>query len=258
MKKLAIAVIVILLALGAGLWFLANGSLNPLVKEQIEIQGSKYTEQTVKVGEVDIKLFEGFGSIRGLTVTNPEGFKQPHAISLGDITLDINIESLANLRKKKPEAIVIDQIKIADPKAFVELNQQGSTNFNQIIDAINKNLPKSSGSEPAPEQTPSGQAEPKIKVTELTVSGVALALDLTALGNKEHQVTLADIQLNNIGDEQGLPASQLGGEIAKQVIKAIANKAKDEQKRRIKEKAVEKIKEKAKEKLGGLLDKLKG
>ena len=249
MKKALIA-IVILLGLGAGLWYLANNSLNPFIKAQIESLGSQYTGQLVRVKQVDIQLTKGAGSIKGLTISNPEGFKQPNAISLEDITLDINLKSLTK------EPIIIDQIKIIDPQAFVEITAQGKTNFNQIIDQINKNLPKSS-KDPQPETSTTAE-EPKVRVEQLIISGVALSLDLSQLGNKEHKLTLQDIQLSNIGGKDGLPASQLGGEIAKQMLTAIADKAKKEQEQRLKKKALDKIKKVAEEKLGGLLDKLKG
>jgi hypothetical protein len=253
-KRLILGGIIVAIA-GAGFWFVSSGSLNALIKEQIEGQGSKYTEQKVAVKSVEVKLLEGFGSIKGLTLNNPQGFKQPYALSLGDITLDININSLVNIHSET-EAIIIDTIKIADPKAFVELTANGRTNFSQIMDAINKNLPQST-STPVAQDSSTGP-EPKVKITHLIVSGVALTLDLSALGNKGHKVQLSDIKLNNIGGAKGLPASQLGGEVAKQVIKAIAKEAKDEQTRQLKDKAIEKIKEKAKEKLSGLFDKLGG
>ena len=240
MNKLASIAIIILLICGGALWYFASGSLNLFVKEQIEQQGSAYTEQQVTVGQVDIKLTQGAGSIKALTLANPEGYQQKNAFSMEDVTLDINVKSLAE------EPIVIDQIKIIAPRAFVEVSKAGTSNFNEILDALEKNLPKGDKSAQPAGEAPSQdkQGEPKIRVEKILVSGVALTLDLTQLGNKAHQVTLPEISLNKVGGDQGLPASQLGGEIIKQVLKKISKAAKEEQKQKIKDKITDKIKDK--------------
>ena len=84
-----------------------------------------------------------------------------------------------------------------------------------------------------------------------------------------HQLSLAEINIANIGGENGLPASQLGGELAKQMLKAVWAKAKSEQKKiikdKLKNKATDAVKDKlkslvnedTKKKLSSLFDKLK-
>lgn len=245
MNKLASVAIVLLLSFGAALWYLASGSLNIYIKEQIEQQGSAYTEQTVSVTQVDMKLTQGAGSISGITLSNPDIYQQKNAFSLENVTLDINIKSLTE------EPIVIDEIIIKNPQAFVEITSDGKSNFNDILDALDRNLPKteeSASQQPKQEQSP--RDEPKVRVEKIIVSGVALTLDLSQLGNKAHQLTLPEINLTNVGGEQGLPASQLGGEIIKQVLKQISRAAKKEQKEQIKSK----IKDKIKDKLKGLFN----
>ncbi|WDE13085.1 AsmA family protein [Thalassomonas haliotis] len=240
MNKLASIAIIILLICGGALWYFASGSLNLFVKEQIEQQGSAYTEQQVTVGQVDIKLTQGAGSIKGLTLANPANYQQKNAFSMEDVTLDINIKSLTE------EPIVIDEIRIIAPRAFVEISKAGSSNYNEILDALERNLPKSdkpskpASEEPAQEKQP----EPKVRVEKIIVAGVALTVDLSQLGNKAHQVTLPEINLTKVGGEQGLPASQLGGEIIRQVLKKISKAAKEEQKQKIKDKITDKIKDK--------------
>ena len=246
MNKLASIVVVILLLCGGALWFLAGGSLNDFIKQQIERVGTKTTEQSVKVEQVEIKLTEGAGAIKGLTLANPAGYQSKHAFSLGHIGLDINIESLTQ------EPIVLDEIVLQQPQVFVEVNQDGSANVKDILDAINRNLPKGEAAQETAPETPAAN-EPKIRVDRLTIAGVALALDLSKLGNKQHQLTLPDIHLSNIGGEKGMPASQLGAEVAKQALTAIWKQTKKEQKQQLKAK----LEEKAKKKLTDLLNKLK-
>ncbi|WP_206483510.1 hypothetical protein [Thalassotalea sp. G2M2-11] len=246
MKILASIAVVILLICGGALWFLAGGSLNELVKTQIETVGQQITEQKVTVNKVDIQLTQGAGSILGVNLPNPADYKLPNAFSLGEITLDINLESLTE------EPIIIDAIIIKKPEAFVEITSAGNANIQDLIETIEGNLPQSSAGDSAP----SSQAdEPKISVSQITLANTSLLLDLTALGNKQHQLTLPDINLANIGGSEGLPASQLGSVIAKEALSAIWQQAKKEQKEQLKQQAKDKLKEKAKKKLSELFNK---
>ncbi len=243
MKIIASIIIVLLLLSGGALWFLAGGSLNDYIKNQIETVGSQVTEQAVTVKAVDIKLSTGAGSILGITLANPETYSQPNAFTLGEMTLDINLESLTS------SPIIIDAIVIKSPQAFVQFSETGGSNIQDILAAIERNTPKAD--EASTDTTASGE-EPKIKVSKIILASTALTLDLTAFGNKEHSATLLDITLNNIGGDDGLPASQLGSEIVKQALSKIWQQAKVTQKKKLTDSAKEKLKEKAKKKLTDL------
>ncbi|MFT6418438.1 MAG: hypothetical protein ACJAUY_000255 [Cognaticolwellia sp.] len=241
--KIIASIIVVLLLLGGGaLWFLANGSLNEYIKNQIETVGTQVTEQTVKVRAVDIKLSSGAGSILGVNLANPKSYSQPNAFALDEVTLDINLESLTST------PIIIDAIVIKSPQAFVQFTQTGGSNIQDLLDAIERNTPKAG----ADAEDTAGGAEPKIKVSKIILAGTALTIDLSAFGNKEHSATLPDITLSNVGGDAGLPASQLGSEIVKQALSKIWQQAKETQKKKLTDDAKEKLKEKAKKKLTDL------
>ncbi|MFT5757519.1 MAG: hypothetical protein ACI9LM_002254 [Alteromonadaceae bacterium] len=243
MNKLASLIIIILLACGGALWFLANGSLNDYIKQQIQTVGSNLTAQTVTVANVDIRLSEGAGTINKFTITNPSHYSYPHLFSLETITLDINLKSLTDT------PIIIDAIIIDSPQAFVEITQNGSSNIQDVLDAINKNIPESSATKE------SDSTEPNIRVNKLILAGTRLSLDLSKLGNKTHQLILPDIELTDIGGKSGLPASQLGAEITKKALAAIWKQAKKTQKQKLQAKLTETLKEKALDKLGSFLNK---
>lgn len=251
MKKFIIFTLLILAIGGGAFMFLSSDKLNELIAEQIEVQGKKFTEQVVTVEKVDMQLFSGAGTINGLILNNPSGFTTTPLFALNEITLDINIESLAGVRDGKP--IVIDAIVIDKPEALVDFNESGGSNIQVILDAIDKNIPQSSAGN---DETSTSQTDvPKIIVKKFVLAGVALRVDLTKLGNTTHKKTLPDINLSNIGGTEGLPANELGGVMVKKALSAIWKEAKNSQKEIIKDKVKEKAKEKLKEKLG---DKLKG
>ncbi len=252
MKKLIVLIVLILAIAGGAFWFLTGDKLNALIAEQIQVQGHKFTEQQVTVKRVDMQLLHGAGTINGLILNNPSGYTATPAFALNEITLDINIESLAGVHEGKP--IVIDAIVIDKPEALVEFNESGGSNIQVILDAINKNIPQSSASNDA---STSQTDSPKIRVKKFVLAGVALRVDLTKLGNTTHKKTLPDINLANIGGEEGLPANELGGVMIKKALSAIWKEAKDSQKEVLKDKAKEKAKEKIKEKASELFDKWK-
>ncbi|WP_448563529.1 DUF748 domain-containing protein [Thalassotalea ganghwensis] len=258
-KVIASILVIVLLALGGALWFIAGGSLNDFVKAQIESVGQQVTEQKVSVELVDIRLSEGAGTIKGLNLPNPQGYGSQNAFTLGESTLDINLESLT----KTP--IVLDAIIIKNPSAYIQVTKDGNSNIKDLIDAIKRNTGTSTATK---EENASGK-EPFIAVDKVVLAGTQLTLDLTDLGNKVHQLTLHDINLNGIGGKTGLPASQLGSEIIKQALSELWKQAKKEQEGIIKEKikakvdekveelkesAKDKLKEEAKKKLGKLFD----
>ncbi len=287
MNKLAAFAITILLVSGAALWFLAPDAFNEFIKEQIETIGSKTTAQTVNVEKVDFRLTKGAAAIYGFSITNPKGYQQPQAFTLGKINLDVDVSSLTD------EPIIVEKFEIKDAKAFIEFTKAGKSNIKDILDAINQQLPKAQ--QPVEEETQ--KAEPKVAINTLLLSGIGLSLDLRQLGLKEYQESLPAINLGSIGGKTGLPASELGIEIGKKVIDAIWQQAKkvqkdklaekikaelaakkaelkakaEEKKAELKRKAEQKkvelaakakqkeaeLKEKAKNKLGSFLDKIK-
>ncbi|MGL1958541.1 MAG: hypothetical protein OCD00_14625 [Colwellia sp.] len=241
MKKIMLLLVVLLLILAGGFWFITSDKLNLLIAKQIEEQGSKFTEQSVTVEKVDMKLLKGAGTITGLVLNNPQGYSTTPAFSLDKITLDINIPSLTG------DPIIIDTIIIDAPEALVEFNESGGSNIQTIINAINKNLPKSSTTKPVKQSTSSKKMDPNIIVKQFILSGVALRVDLTKLGNTTHKKILPNIKLANIGGDTGLPASELGGELIKQALSSIWKSAKKEQQGVLEDKLKNKVEDKAKE-----------
>jgi hypothetical protein len=249
MKKFLLFTSVILLIAGGAFVFLSGDVINALIKEQIETVGTQVTEQAVTVDKVDMKLLKGAGTINGLVIANPSQYNAPSVFSLDEITLDINLKSLTT------DLIVIDQIIIDKPQAVVEFTESGGANIKDILDAIKKN---SASGAAKPKQETTANADPIIRVNKFVLAGVALTVDLTKLGNKAHQATLADINLTNIGGEAGMPASELGAELVKQALSSIWKQAKSQQTEIFKGQVEDKVKDKVKEKLGGFLDKLNG
>ena len=100
----AVAVVVVAVLLYAA------ASLDRLVKQGIETYGSRIVGAPVRVGSVEISLSSGRGTLRELSISNPDGFSSGEALRLGEITLDIQLSSLTQ------EPLVIQEVKILAPE----------------------------------------------------------------------------------------------------------------------------------------------
>ncbi|UCF35619.1 MAG: hypothetical protein JSU96_12355, partial [Acidobacteriota bacterium] len=95
MKKLVIGVLLIGVILLVVAGYVLLSSLDTIVESVIEQSGSQITGTQVTVGSVEISLSTGEGVIRDIRVSNPEGFPQGDAFTLGQIEIGIDTESLA-------------------------------------------------------------------------------------------------------------------------------------------------------------------
>lgn len=207
MKKVALgALLVLLLTIGFSVYYLLS-NLDGIVKTAIETYGSEATQTEVKVSSVKIVLQDGSGAIQGLTVGNPKGFATPKAFSLGKIATQIDLNSLSQ------EVPVIEHITIQAPEVFFELNQAGKNN----LAGLKQNLKSSPGTSGGQK---SGGSEPRLIIRKLLFTDGNIHAKVIPL-NKDYELKLPDIQLNNLGGESGATPTQ----IADQVLKVLTDRA---------------------------------
>jgi uncharacterized protein involved in outer membrane biogenesis len=237
MKKALIVVAVVVVLIVIGLIVLLS-NLNSVVAKGIEKYGSEATQTSVTVSGVEISLREGRGSITELKVESPDGFNVRDAFSLGDITLDIDIQSL------RDDPIVIEEIRILAPVVSVEATETGATN----IDQLRKNVQASTEGSSESGGGASGQKK-KILIKKFVFEEGSIEIDATALGIEKSTIVLPEIRLSDIGGPSGATPHDIAGI----VLGAVAKKAASEV-------AESGVKESLKQKLGdeakGLLDKI--
>ena len=86
---IALVVVVILAVLGVGLF------LDKAIKAGVETIGPKVTKVDIKLDSVSLSLLSGGGTIKGLVVGNPTGFKTPSAINVGEASLALDAQVVA-------------------------------------------------------------------------------------------------------------------------------------------------------------------
>ena len=262
MKKILLGVILVLLiSVGGGVYFLLS-NLDDLVRSAIETYGSEATQTRVKVGTVKIKLQDGSGSIRNLTVGNPKGFLEPQVFSLGEVATQIELKSISE------EMVVIDHVRVLAPEIFFELNAAGETN----LAALKRQLSSSSsasGSTAASAQE--GGKTPKILIRKLLFADGNIHAKVVPL-NKDYELKLPKIELENLGGKEGATPAQIADQVLKiltdramaeikkqgidqykEKLEAEVNKRIDAEKQKIEKKVTDKVGKEVGDKLKGIL-----
>jgi uncharacterized protein involved in outer membrane biogenesis len=178
--------------------------LDDIAKKGIEMVGPEIAKVSVKLDGVHLSLLTGSAKIKGLVIGNPEGYKTPHAISVGSAAVGIN--SLSVLSDK----IVVRSVRVEATEITFEGNPFGKNNLRQIMDDVDA-LAKSgiAPSTNAPVQAGKKPAK-KIEVDDFLITGAKVHVSLTGMGGKEMTLPLPDIHLTDLGKgNEGLTATDL-------------------------------------------------
>jgi len=184
-------------------------SLDSAIKNGVERFGPQVAKVDVKLASVNLSLLSGSGSIKGLVIGNPEGYKSPHAISVGSSSVALSLGSLLS------DKVVVKSIRVEAPEIVLELGPGGSN-----LQKIQANLP-SRGSAAGAENKPVEERKPgkKLQVDEVVVAGGKLILEASALGGKLSEAPLPEIRLTNLGSgPDGITASDLGMRILSAIM----------------------------------------
>jgi hypothetical protein len=165
--------------------FLLYSSLDAIVKAAIEKIGSDVTGTEVRVTDVDISPATGEGALRGFRVTNPEGFEDEQAFEFDEITMKIDLATLAS------DPVVIEEIVVQSPRIRYELGGKGTN-----VGAIQKNVEGyTEGSEPA--------GGPSFIIKHLYFRDGQINVAGASLLKKGVGSPLPDLHMTDIGTEEG-------------------------------------------------------
>ncbi|MFW2371654.1 MAG: hypothetical protein ACN4GM_00920 [Gammaproteobacteria bacterium] len=221
MKKIIPAIVLVIILATTVLVFYVLSNLDALVKAAIEKYGSQATQTAVRVESVKIDLSEGAGAINGLTIANPQGFAMPNAVSLGEISLKLDIQSL------KQEPYIIDKIIVRAPQLFVEINQDNKTNLNQLTKNLSAGMPTSRTEDQAAVDETSAE-QPRLIIRQVSFSDGNIQARVVPLKNKEYQLKLPALNMSNLGGNTGATPSEL----AREIISRLTDRAREEIKKK--------------------------
>ncbi|MBW1797194.1 MAG: AsmA family protein [Deltaproteobacteria bacterium] len=211
MKKLLTILFVILPILiiiaGVGLYF----SINWIAKNGVETFGPKLTRTEVRLESSNISLFSGKGSLKGLFIGNPKGFKGESAFKVKEIKVAIDVSSILSDR------LIIEEIVVNAPEISYEKGMR-SSNIKTILNNVqalagkSKREAKTAG-KGGPEES-QRKDEKKVQINNFIVKNGKVNMSATLLKGKNVIVSLGEIHLKNIGaGKDGKTASEVFEEI---------------------------------------------
>jgi uncharacterized protein involved in outer membrane biogenesis len=223
---------------------LVVSNLDRLVKSVVEEVGSDVTGVPVRLSGVDISLQSGRGTLTGLSVGNPAGFKATNAFELDSISVALDIDSITG------DVAILNEILIDGARVNFEQNRDGS-NLQAIQDNIARQVTSGAGGD---------DDSIKLIVDLFRFTNGSIAAEIAGLGAPQ-EVAIPPVEVRDVGRKSsGATASEVAKALLEPVVRkalraatgSLGDVALDAAKESAKEKAEEKLDE-AKDKLKGLL-----
>ncbi len=177
-------------------------SLDALVKGGIETMGPRMLGVPVTLEDVDVTLLSGtsmHAGLTGLVVNNPEGFETAAAVSLPEIRIQVDWNSLLT------DTVIVEEVLIVKPAITFEWSLQGSN-----LGTIHENVKRNTGSgsdddnqekDANPEE--SREFDKSVHIRKVTVKDALVNVSFVGGQSEVTQLPLPDLELRNIGNPSG-------------------------------------------------------
>lgn len=194
-KRLVWALLLLLLALGAGSWWVYQ-SRDELLARAIRSYGPEITGVTVTLAQLQLSPLDGVATLHGLQIGNPVGFKMPHALAVGELSIHLDPSTL------RQAVVHIREIRIDQPDVAYEHVAGGSN-----LDVIQRHVeayvathdagPKASGTAAA------GERKTRVVIDQFNLHRAQARVSAELLPGGPVTVVLPDIHLRDIGKASG-------------------------------------------------------
>lgn len=203
---LAAGAVVLVTAVAGGVWLAS--SLDSLVKSAIERYGPEITGVSVQVDSVNLSPRDGRGSIKGLRLGNPKGYRTHRALALGEITVVLDPATLAD------DVIRIREIVVQG--ADITYEKAGNlTNLEAIQRNVDAYARKFGGGQPSADRR-----QKKMIIDRLVIRSSKVNLSSALTAGSSLSVSLPDLHLRDIGKRTN---GATAAEVTRQVINALVS-----------------------------------
>ncbi|MYG40507.1 MAG: hypothetical protein F4201_06815 [Nitrospira sp. SB0677_bin_15] len=195
-------------------------SLNALVKGGIETVGPRILGVPVTLEDVNVTLLSGtsmHAGLTGLTVNNPEGYETSSAVSLPEIRIKVDWNSLLT------DTVIVEEVLIVKPAVTFEWSLRGSN-----LATIHENVKRNTGSGSDDDQEKDAEPEERqefdksVHVKKVTVKDAIINVSFVGGQSEVTQLPLPDLELRDIGNPSGgTTFSQASALIFEQIYDAI-------------------------------------
>ena len=212
MKKILVRSLIVLAVLAVVGVFAFVLFLDRIVKSGVETVGPMVTKTTVKLDKAQFSLMAGRVNLEGLLVGNPEGFKTPSAIQVGQVTVQVKPGSVLS------DVIEIDEITIKAPEITYE--HKGLLDSN--LKALLANVSGEGSDKPAESPAEKPASEKRFKVKRIHIEGAKINLSATVLGGSAASLPMPTLTMENIGTSgDGITAGELTKEILGKILTGV-------------------------------------
>lgn len=187
-----------------------------IIKFGAEKFGSHVLGSQVKVGSIDVSYTKGSAEIRDVSVANPEGFKQPHVITIGSIKYQMEPKSITT------DQIVINRVQV-DDVAFTYERAGGTDNLKTLQRNLEQNLGMDSNAaaKPEAESKPAADSGKAVLIEVVEVNNPKLNLAIAGLPMDKATIGLKTVRMTNIGGkDSGTSPAEALAQILKPILAA--------------------------------------
>ncbi|MFN0244573.1 MAG: hypothetical protein ACKVWV_16925 [Planctomycetota bacterium] len=203
-KKILIGLPLLLVLLLA----VAYASIDELAATAVEKGGARALGVATTLDRIELKPFRGQGSVKGLEVSNPPGFKTPWFMRLSEGDASLEVSTVLE------DQVVMDFIELRGIEIYLEKTKD-TANYEVLLETMKKE-----------EQTaPPSESGKKFLVRRIVLEDITVHAVHPGFGRKSRtlDVKIDEILLENVGSgtDSGLVMSQLMGTIVKATLAAV-------------------------------------
>lgn len=183
--------------------------INPIIVSGVEKAGPLVAQVETKLESANVSLFSGNGTLKGLHIGNPPGYKSASAVRAGEISIGVKPSSLL------ADKVVVTHIRLIDPEITFEGGPK-ENNFSKIL----ANLKSFTGgsSSGTNQAAPAGGPAKKLQVDKVVISGAKVNALTPFAGGQPLTLTLPDIEINGLGQgPEGITTADLTAAIIKEI-----------------------------------------
>ncbi|HXJ56911.1 MAG TPA: hypothetical protein VNU68_09625 [Verrucomicrobiae bacterium] len=203
MKKILIIIAAVVLLGLIGVVLAVTLSLDSIVKKGVETVGPQITKTEMKLDGANISLFSGSGTLKGFLLGNPEGYKTPSAVTVGEVAVGVSPRSVFS------DKVHVTHVRVKAPEITFEGTLGSANNLSKIMDNVNSVAGVAKGTDSKTPPADQG-ASKKLQVDDFLISDARVHVSMTMLGGKSLTVLLPEIHLANLGNgPDGITAAEL-------------------------------------------------
>lgn len=219
LKKLFIFFCILCIAALAAIYFFGSKLISTGIQKGVVTLGPSITQTTVELDSVDLSLLSGKCTLKGLAIGNPEGYRDANLFYLGQIDIDLDLQSLTS------DKIIINKIHILQPEISYE-QELTSSNVKKLINNVNEfTKSEESSAKPAATEEPAQEdaASKQVVIKDLVIDEGKIYASLLGAGL---ELPLMKIEMQNIGEGETSYAEVLN-EVLMEVLNVIGPAIKD-------------------------------